>query len=78
MSHLPRRNQYELFMYRGKVFCFDDPSWKEIDETDELHMWFTKQNNSLFYPYKGEISKSKPICYYLQPSLYLIFKLTWQ
>lgn len=77
MSHLPRNGQYELFLYRERVYCFDDPSLESVPVSDSMISWLDKQNRRLCRPYKVD-PQHKPSCYYLQPELYLMWKLKWQ
>lgn len=67
----PRNGQYELFIYKNKVHCFDDPDWTATDESEDLHTWVRNQPS-------GWYNMEKPhdrTAYYLDPKLYLMFKL---
>jgi hypothetical protein len=72
-NHLPRKGQYELFINRGKTYCFDDPSFEGIlSPPKEMFEWL----RSL------PIEDCRPmdhtnVAFYLTPQMYLIWKLKW-
>jgi hypothetical protein len=70
----PRNGRYELFIFNGRVKCFDDPLFDTIPESDELHEWVRHQPKKLWSGMKPPHDK---IAYYLQPELYTWFKLRW-
>ena len=72
---LPRKGQYELFINRNKIFCFDDPGFEPIAERDEIHAWIRSQDSSQWSNMDEPYDR---VVYYLQPELYLFFKLRWQ
>jgi hypothetical protein len=76
MSHLPRNGQYELFMFRGVVRCFDDPSIDAIPITAEMDDWLKAQPIEVCRPYPNDVG-SNPSAWYLSPEMYLIWKLKW-
>ena len=71
---LPRNGRYELYCIARKVYCFDDESAAPIVESDELHNWIRQQPEDLWYAMQPPYHK---ITYYLQPELYLLYKLKW-
>lgn len=77
MSHLPRNGQYELFIYLGKMHCFDDPDLHYVLVNDDMINWLNQQDKRLCRPYKAVSTQTNPCCYYLKPEMYLIWKLKW-
>lgn len=69
---LPRNGQYELFIYLGRIQCFDDLDFSPIRETAEIHNWIRSQPNDLWRAMDSQYN-----VYYLQPKLYNWFKLRW-
>lgn len=69
----PRNGKYELFIYGGNVKCFDDPHFVQFRESDEMHKWINQQPKELWYSMDPPLNT----VYYLQPELYLWFKLSW-
>ena len=77
MSHLPRKGQYELFIYRGLVHCFDDPAQEAWKETIEMTAWLDKQSKDLCRAFRTDPKQNKANAYYLDPKLYFLWKLKW-
>jgi len=75
MKHLPRRGQYELFSYGGKLHCFDDPGLDPVRALPEMFEWVRAQDPALWYPLKDDPDSNAAL--YLQPELYLLWKLRW-
>lgn len=70
----PRNGRYELFIFNNRVNCYDDPSFGDIPESDELHDWIRRQPTDLW---DGMDAPYDKIAYYLKPELYTWFKLRW-
>lgn len=75
MSHLPRKGQYELFSTRGVTYCFDDLSFEKIKTPDGMFDWIRSQDTSLWHGMNGNPDQN--VAFYLQPELYLLWKLKW-
>ena len=71
---LPRNGRYELFIFNGRVNCYDDPLFDAITESEELHEWISQQPKKLWSCMEPPYHK---IAYYLQPVLYSWFVLRW-
>ena len=75
-SHLPRNGRYELFSTGGRTYCFDDPGWVNwIPSRSEMFEWIRNQDSTLWQP-MVEMPLSN-VALYLDPQLYLLFKLRW-
>ena len=72
MSHLPRNDQYELFSCHGNTFCFDDMSFTHIQTPPGMFEWLRSQPRDLCQP-----MDDTNIAFYLQPKLYLLWKLKY-
>lgn len=72
MSHLPRKGRYELFTYGGKTHCFDDLDLDAVKARPEMFAWLRTQDPTLCSPLDDT-----DVAYYLDPKLYLIWKLKW-
>lgn len=74
MSHYPRNNQYELFTYLNRTYCFDDPSFSEdaaiVNAPDEMWSWLRNQVGC-------RPLNDTNVAYYLEPKTYLVWKLKW-
>jgi hypothetical protein len=71
MTYLPRNGQYELFTYRGRTHCFDEPG-VEIVSTPEMFAWLRSQPEEQCRPFDHS-----DVAFYLTPNMYLIWKLRW-
>ena len=74
MSHLPRNNRYELFIFDGKCSCIDDPSLDSFEYNDDMIEWLNdhcEKIPTLLYRYKDFN------VYYLQPEFYTWWKIRW-
>ena len=75
-THLPRRGQYEIFSTGGRTYCFDDPAWVNwIPTTPEIFEWIRSQDPELWQPMQSDPDSN--VALYLDPRLYLLFKLRW-
>lgn len=72
MSHLPRNGRYELFTYGGKTHCFDDLEVNSVRTTPEMLEWLRSQPPELCHK-----MDETDVAYYLQPQLYLMWKLKY-
>lgn len=72
MSHLPRNGQYELFTYGGKTHCFDDLELDAVKSKPEMFQWLREQDPALCRP-----MDDTNVAFYLQPKMYLMWKLKW-
>jgi len=72
-SHLPRNGRYELFTYLGKTHCFDDPDFRAIPTPKDLFDWIKQQNKASW----SGLDDGSDVAYYLDPELYMIFKIKW-
>jgi len=70
---LPRNGEYELFTSAGNIYCFDDKSFKPIQDDDVIHQWIRQQPTNLWRDLKFPFHN----VYYLQPELYTWFKIRW-
>jgi hypothetical protein len=76
MSHLPRNGQYEIFSTGGRTYCFDDPNWVNyIITKPEMFEWIRSQDPDLWQPMIEQPESN--VALYLDPKLYIIWKLTW-
>ena len=76
-QHLPRNGRYELFSTGGRTYCFDDPSWVNwIPSRPEMFEWIRNQDSTLWQP-MVEMPDSN-VALYLDPKLYMLFKLRWK
>ena len=67
----PRNGQYEIFIYKNQVRCFDDPNWDVVPETETIHTWIRSQPSGWY----NMESPHDRVAYYLDPKLYLMFKI---
>lgn len=67
----PRNGQYEIFIHLGRVLCLDDPDWNIKDESEDIHTWIRSQAAGW---YNMETPHDR-VAYYLDPKLYMLFKL---
>ena len=72
MSHLPRNGRYELFTYGGKTHCFDDLDIDVVKAKPEMFEWLRNQDPELCHS-----MDETNVAFYLDPKLYLIWKLKW-
>jgi hypothetical protein len=70
---LPRNGTYELFCHLGLIHCFDDPGFC-IRDVAEIHEWIRQQPTDLW---RGMDEPYAYTVYYLQPELYIWFKMRW-
>jgi len=76
MNHLPRNGQYEIFSTGGRTYCFDDPNWVNyIHAKPEMFEWIRRQDPDLWRPMTDQPESN--VALYLDPKLYIIWKLTW-
>lgn len=71
-NKLPRNNQYELFTTKNRTYCFDDLDIAHITPSDEMFQWLRAQPKELCRP-----MDETNVAYYLQPKLYLMWKLRY-
>lgn len=74
-DHLPRNGEYELFVYDGKTFVFDDLdiNMPAVDNTPpEMLEWLRSQSGCRAMKYQ-----SCDCAFYLTPETYLLWKLKW-
>jgi hypothetical protein len=72
MNHLPRKGQYELFSHGMKTHCFDDLDLEAVKSTPEMFEWLRSQDPELCRP-----MDDTNVAFYLDPKLYLLWKLKW-
>ena len=76
INHLPRKGRYEIFSTGGRTYCFDDPTWENyIITKPEMFEWIRNQDSELWQP-MTEYPESN-VALYLDPKLYLLWKLRW-
>jgi hypothetical protein len=73
LSHLPRNGRYELFSYKGKTSCYDDPEFESIVTPAGMFEWIRSQDNEYWKPMDSEPESN--VALYLTPELYLLWKL---
>lgn len=75
VSHLPRKGEYELFTHNRKTYCFDDVEFDSnpaiVNAPDEMWTWL-RSHPDLCRPMDHTNT-----AYYLDPKLYLIWKLKY-
>mgnify|MGYP003332874362 CR=1 FL=1 len=76
MSHLPRKGQYEIFTTSGRTYCFDDPSFTHIPTPLGMFEWIRSQDNRYWHPMCTDPTSN--VAFYLQPELYIAWKLKYQ
>ncbi len=76
MSHLPRNGQYEIFTRNGRTYCFDDPTFSHIPTPPGMFEWIRSQDPAYWHPMA--IIPDSNAALYLQPELYLAWKLKYQ
>lgn len=75
-QHLPRRGRYEIFTIENRVYCFDDPTWYNwIPYQLEIHEWIRSHDPALWEPMSSDPDSN--VALYLDPKLYMLFKLRW-
>lgn len=72
---LPRNGRYELFTSNGRTYCFDDPDITNIPTKQEMFDWIRSQDPALWSPMKQNPDDN--IALYLEPELYMLWKLKW-
>jgi hypothetical protein len=72
---LPRQGRYEIFSSRGRTYCFDDLDQPGIPTPTGMHEWIRGQDPRLWSPMS--MDPSSDVALYLQPELYLLWKLKW-
>jgi len=76
MTHLPRHGRYEIFSTGGRTYCFDDPGWINwIPSDPEMFVWIRSQDPVLWSPMTKDPASN--VALYLDPRLYMIWKLRW-
>lgn len=75
LSHLPRNGQYEIFTTNGRTYCFDDPSIVHIPTPPGMFEWIRSQDRRYWHPMA--IVPDSNAALYLQPELYLAWKLKY-
>ncbi len=75
LSHLPRNGRYELFSYKGKTHCYDDPSFESIATPVGMFEWVRAQDPEYWEPMSVEPESN--VALYLTPELYMVWKLKW-
>lgn len=72
MTYKIRNGQYELFTHNNKTYCFDDPDFGAspaiINAPEEMWNWLRRQKGCKPMDFSN-------VAYYLDPKLYLIWKL---
>jgi len=76
INHLPRRGQYELFIFKDWIYCFDDVDNIKWPNNGEMMSWLSRQNPLQCRAYRA-MYNGKPDAYYLDPPVYLMWKLSW-
>jgi len=77
-STLPRNGQYEIFSNAGRTYCFDDPGFVWMYTPEGMFEWIREQDPALWtdmtqlHGWRDDNS-----AFYLQPKLYLLWKLRW-
>lgn len=72
----PRNSRYEIFSTGGRTYCFDDPGWENyIHSTPEMFSWIRSQDPALWSPMESHPDSNTAL--YLDPKLYLLWKLRW-
>ena len=72
MGMNPRGGQYEIFTHGGKTHCFDDDII--IPTPEGMFEWIRAQDTSLWH---GMEEPFNDVAFYLQPELYILWKLRW-
>jgi hypothetical protein len=76
MTHLPRNGRYEIFSTSGRTYCFDDPSWTNwIPSDPEMFAWIRSHDPELWSPMTQDPHSN--VALYLDPKLYIVWKLRW-
>ena len=75
LSHLPRNGRYELFTHQGVTYCYDDPSFTNIRTPKGMFDWIRSQDQQYWCPMDHDPASN--VALYLQPDLYLLWKLKW-
>lgn len=75
MSHYPRNGRYEIFTHGNRTHCFDDTGFTNIPTPPGMFEWIRSQDRSLWAGL--EFDPASNVAFYLQPELYLLWKLKW-
>jgi hypothetical protein len=74
MSNYPRNGRYELFTYSRKTYSFDDPTFGAnpaiVDAPGEMWIWLRNQEGC-------RPLDDTNVAYYLEPKIYIVWKLKW-
>lgn len=76
MNHFPRNGQYELFIVDKWIYCFDDLDHVKWPNIGKMISWLDRQNPVKCRVYRV-LGQGKPSAYYLDPSIYFLWKLAW-
>jgi hypothetical protein len=75
MITLPRNGRYEIFTYNNRTHCFDDPDVEQIVTPSGMFEWIRNQDPA---HWKGlDYDPDSNTAFYLDPNLYLLWKLKW-
>ncbi len=75
MNHLPRNGRYEIFTHGFKTYCFDDPSFDGMVTPWGMFDWIREQDPALWSPMGDDPTSNTAL--YLDPKLYVLWKLRW-
>lgn len=75
LSNLPRNGQYEIFTSNGRTYCFDDVKFTHIPTPEGMFEWIRSQNPDYWKPLSTNPNSNTAL--YLNPELYLIWKLKY-
>jgi hypothetical protein len=75
IGHLPRNGQYEIFTYSGWTHCFDDTELDSIKTPPGMFEWIRSQDPKLWHGMSHYPDENA--AFYLEPKLYLLWKLKW-
>lgn len=75
IKHFPRNGRYELFTRNGRTYCFDDATFVHIQTKQEMFEWIRNHDTSLWSPLTSDPTSN--VALYLQPELYMLWKLKW-
>ena len=75
MNQLPRNGRYEIFTNNGLTYCFDDVDFAFIPTPPDMFEWIRSQDPAYWHAMR--IAPNSNTALYLQPELYLAWKLKY-